>query len=85
MKMEINIPEFNIEKGITYEWTDGFEISVKVKGQVVSITANREGLISLANHFLNLAQEKIPKGHHMHFDEYNSLDTGSYELIISKK
>lgn len=44
--------------------------------------ANKSGLISLANHLLNLGQDDISFGHHLHFDEYNSLEEGSSELII---
>lgn len=72
------------ETGITYSWELGFEIEVKSEGSVVSIIANKEGLISLANHFLNLAQDEVPIGHHLHFDEHNSLDAGSVELIVQK-
>ncbi|WP_442945884.1 Imm32 family immunity protein [Ohtaekwangia sp.] len=32
--------------------------------------ANREGIISLANHLLNLAQADVPSGYHLHFNEY---------------
>jgi hypothetical protein len=49
------------------------------------LTANKEGLLSLANHLLNLAQDKIPSGYHMHFDENNSLEEGSLDLILEKK
>jgi len=39
----------------------------------------------LANHLLNLSQENIPSGYHLHFDEYNSLENGSCDLIIQKQ
>jgi hypothetical protein len=42
-------------------------------------------LISLAIHLLTLAQENVPVGSHCHFDEHNSLEHGSKELIIEKK
>lgn len=48
------------------------------------ITANKPGLISLAKQLLTLAQDKVPSGYHLHFDEFNSLEEKSYELIIQK-
>jgi hypothetical protein len=84
MKINIEIPDYKPESGIIYKWEDGFEIKAVTNNGVIIITANKEGLISLANHFLNLAQDEIPAGHHLHFDEYNSLEEGSNELIIQK-
>jgi len=68
----------------TYKWENGFEISVKIEGGIVKLAANREGLVSLANHLLNLTQNEVPPGYHLHFDEYNSLEDGSAELVIEK-
>lgn len=51
---------------------------------MVIISANREGLLSLANHLLNLAQAEVPCGTHIHLDEYNSLEDGSLDLIVEK-
>lgn len=51
---------------------------------IVCILANKEGLLSLANHLLNLAQEHISPGTCMHFDDYNSLEDGSVELMVEK-
>ena len=65
------------------EWTDGFRISVGIRGsREVVISANREGLLSLAGQLKALA-EGMP-GDHIHYDEYNSLEKGSVELIIEK-
>ncbi len=50
-------------------------------GEVV-IAANREGLLSLAGQLSALADQT--PGSHIHYDEYNSLEEGSAELIIAK-
>jgi hypothetical protein len=84
MEMKLEVPNYTLENGIVYNWENGFEIDVKNSSGVIIISANREGLISLANHLLNLAQESVPNGYHMHFDEYNSLEEGSSELILQK-
>ncbi len=64
------------------EWVDGFSISVKSDDQEVTISANREGLLSLARQLRALAEGA--QGDHFHYDEYNSLEKGSSELIIER-
>ena len=65
-----------------FNWVDGFEITVRIDNGTAVISANREGLISLANHLKSLAEE--PSGSHIHLDVYNSLEEGSSELILEK-
>lgn len=84
-KVKIKIPEFSLSEGMSYHWENDFEIESKIEDGVIKIIANKAGLISLANHFLNLAQDEIPFGHHLHFDQYNSLEDSSVEIIIEKK
>ena len=84
MKTVIDIPEYNPKNGFQFAWADGFTIKVSYEYNSVIIEANKEGLISLANHCLNLAQDAMPNRHHIHLDEYNSLEEGSIELIIEK-
>ncbi len=64
-------------------WEDGFSIAVSIKDNTVTLSANREGLLSLANQFLTLAQD-THQGAHLHLDQYNSLEENSAELIIEK-
>ena len=64
------------------EWAEGFMISVTVRNQEVTISANKEGLLSLAGQLMALA-EGVP-GAHLHYDEYNSLESGSAEMIIER-
>ena len=63
-----------------YKWEDGYEIRIQLEDQAAVISANREGLISLADHLLALAEEK--PGCHIHLDQHNSLEEESAELII---
>ncbi len=65
---------------VSADWVEGFEISVRVENGAAVISANREGLLSLANHLKHLAEE--PPGTHIHLDAYNSLEEGSSELIL---
>ncbi len=61
-------------------WKNGFSIKVKVDSGTVIISANKEGLLSLAKQLTTLA-EALP-GNHIHYDEDNSLEEGSAEMII---
>ena len=65
------------------EWVDGFEIRVKIDHDAVVISANKEGMLSLAKQLTALA-EAVP-GQHIHYDEHNSLEDGSAELIIARE
>ena len=64
------------------EWIDGYRIAVTVEGNEVLISANIQGLLSLAKQLVALAKEE--GGSHIHYDEYNSLEDGSVNLIIEK-
>ena len=64
------------------EWVEGFEIKAMIRNNEIVLTANREGLLSLAKHLTALANG-VP-GDHIHYDEYNSLEEGSAEMIIEK-
>ena len=64
------------------KWVDGFSITVKEDNGIVTISANREGLQSLAGQLATLA-DAVP-GDHIHYDEFNSLEEGSVEMIIER-
>lgn len=64
------------------EWVDGYEIRVKIDHGAVVIAANKEGLLSLAKQLTALAEAAA--GQHIHYDEYNSLEKESAEMIIVK-
>lgn len=83
MKIEIEIIPYNSEKGIEFNWEYGFEINTSFDKEIL-ISANKAGLISLARHLLTLAQDSVPSGTHIHFDDLNSLEDGSIGLIIEK-
>ncbi|MBR2668385.1 MAG: hypothetical protein IKE36_01160 [Solobacterium sp.] len=64
------------------EWVDGFEIQVKIQDGTAVISANKEGLLSLAKQLTALA-EGMP-GDHIHYDEHNSLEDGSSEMVVER-
>ena len=64
------------------EWVDGFEIKAVAKKDEIIISANREGLLSLAKQLRMLADGI--SGDHIHYDAENSLEEGSAEMIIER-
>ncbi len=80
----IEVPEDKPGQGFIFKWEDGFKILTKLEDGEILIIANKEGLLSLANHFINLAQDGFLSGTHFHLDEFNSLEEGSCELIVEK-
>ncbi len=82
--MDIYVPEYT-ENGFVFVWEEGFSIRCSITDYGIRIEANREGLVSLARHILELSQEKVPEFEHIHLDKYNSLEDNSAELIIVKK
>ena len=81
--MELNIPKYD-GNTISLLWEHNFSIRCNVENSLVTISANTEGLISLARHLLTLAQKDVPVSTHIHLDEYNSLENGSTELVFVK-
>ena len=85
MKIELDIPDYSPRKGITLNWKPDFMIATEISPKgTIGITANSDGLVSLAIHLLTLAQSNVPIGSHLHYDPGNELEVNSRELIISK-
>ncbi|WP_426790785.1 Imm32 family immunity protein [Sphingobacterium sp. WOUb80] len=85
MNLKINLPVYSEELGLQSSWEPGFEIAVKVTYSEAVISANKQGLISLAKQLLILAQDEAPTGSHFHLDETNALGPESISLILEKR
>ena len=64
-------------------WEDDFYIFTKEDRQNLIIKINKDGLVSLARHFMTLIIN-CDNYSHIHLDEFNSLEDNSCELIIQK-
>lgn len=81
---------YNTEKGdaaregrdMQVRWVDGFEIRVTAEERAVTMSANREGMLSLARMLTDQADGE--PGDHVHLDGSNSLEDGSAELVIER-
>ena len=80
MKIEVEIPEKDIKR----VWEHNFTIKAQIDDNTVIVKANEAGLKSLAKQLFTLAQSSVPIGSHLHYDDSNSLEDGSCELIIEK-
>ena len=67
---------------VDISWERDHSVRVRMEAGAVVLSANRAGLLSLARHLRALADAET--GDHIHYDEYNSLETGSLELIVEK-
>ena len=84
MKVTLELPDYSPETGIRTQWEAGFNIITSGTADCFVLKANKAGLISLATHLLTLAQDKVPDGCHIHYNEFNSLEDESIELVIQK-
>jgi hypothetical protein len=84
MKLEINVPQYQTEEGIKTTWDNDFIFESVFQGNSIVIKANEAGLRSIARHLLTLAQYEVPAGCHIHYDDLNSLEDGSFEIILEK-
>jgi hypothetical protein len=84
MELKLFIPDENPNDGFRFQWEPNYEIKTHIELGEIIISANKEGLISLANHLINLSQDKFPANYHFHLDDLNALSDGSKPLIIQK-
>ena len=84
MNLQIEIPDYSPNDGFKYEWCKDFQIKTSFERNVFVIKANKEGLISLAKQLLQLTQDDVPNGYHLHYDEFNSLENDSPDFVIEK-
>lgn len=83
-KINVEIPKYDTQKGTQYSWENNFEIKTELSDNAVVIKANKAGLKSLAYQLLTLAEAPDDKQVHLHYDDINSLEEGSIELIIER-
>ena len=84
MRITLKLPDYTSEMGLRTQWQEGFSIATSGTTDCFILKANKAGLVSLAQHLLTLAQDDVPVGCHIHYDESNSLEDESIELVIQK-
>ena len=66
-------------------WVPGYCLRVDAASGEVTISANAQGLRSLAQLLLTLADDGVPLGVHAHLEPGLELDDDSVALIVSKR
>jgi hypothetical protein len=84
MQRSINIGTYSRESGLRLEWVPDFWIAVAISGNDVTIAANAEGLRSLAQALLTLADESVPDGVHIHLEPGLELEDDSASLVLDR-
>lgn len=86
MKLSLEIPDYDPNIGLPIIWEKGFQIRVEIDNDgAIVVSANKEGLITLAKQLLTLANPYVSPGSHMHLDSFSGLEEGSKELILNKQ
>lgn len=82
MNINLSIPDYD-GNAIDVIWDQNASYTIKLDERSVLLTANKQGLVSLAKQMLYMAYNDLPCGSHVHFDSFfiNNLDS-MYELII---
>jgi hypothetical protein len=82
LKIEMEVFDYSKVHVLKIDWENDYKIAVSYEEDSVVITANPDGLKTLARHFLTLAQEDVPSGWHLHYNDYSGLEKDSIGLII---
>jgi hypothetical protein len=86
MHEDIELGTYSEEGGLRLpSWIPGYRLRVDAAGEGATISANAQGLRSLAQHLLTLAEESVPLGVHAHLEPGLELEDGSLALILDKQ
>ncbi len=83
MKVSVIIPDYD-GNGLDVIWENGAKYMVNVDENHVILSANKDGLISLAKQMLYMAYNDLEIGSHVHFDSFFTKEENMCELIIEK-
>ena len=85
MKVALDIPLYDSE-GVQRFWQDDSSLEISIYDKEILLLANGKALYSLALQMLYMAENDLPKGTHVHFDDFMCQGLkGDLELVIEKK
>jgi hypothetical protein len=85
MDANIELGSYSKESGLRLVWVPGYTLTVVAGADGVTVCGNSEGLRSLAQHLLTLADDVVPSGVHAHMEPGLELDDDSTSLVVEKK
>lgn len=68
--------------GVGFDPDGDFSLRVEIDRNSVVIVGSRDGLRSLAQMLVDLAEPGVPSGHHVHLSASVCLDEGSSEIAV---
>jgi hypothetical protein len=84
VERSISVRPYNANTGFLIDPVPGVDVRVRVTGSDVSLSANRAGLIWLAQALVSLAEDDVPAGTHAHLEPGLDLADGSASLALDR-
>jgi hypothetical protein len=84
MDISFEIPEY--EGGLKVFWDQDAKLKIQLFDNIVLLCINKQALLSLARQLMYMAVSDVPRGSHIHYDDFFCKDglLGDVELIIEK-
>ena len=84
MKIIVDIPDYDGDS-LDVLWENGSKYTISVVANGVVISANKNGLVSIAKQMLYMAYNDLPVGSHVHYDSFfTKMNQEKNELVIEK-
>jgi hypothetical protein len=84
MDVNIDLGRYSTDTGLQLVWVPGYTLRVVADTDGVLVSGNEQGLRSLAQHLLTLADQAVPVGVHAHMEPGLELDDDSAALTVEK-
>lgn len=83
--MDLNLGTYSTDDGLQLTWRSGYVLRASATaGNELLLSGNAEGLRSLAQHLLTLAEDGVPAGVHAHMEPGLELEDDSAALVVEK-
>jgi hypothetical protein len=83
--MDLDLGTYSAEGGLQLSWRAGYVLrATATADREVLVSGNAEGLRSLAQHLLTLADEQVPAGVHAHMEPGLELEEDLVVLVVQK-
>ena len=84
MKITLDVPYYD-GNGLDVVWEIDSKYAIKIIGDNVVISANKNALVSIAKQMLYMAYNDLPEGSHVHYNRFFTKMNEEYELVIEKE
>lgn len=82
MDIKLSIPDYD-GNAVDVIWEERADYSVSIDENSVILTANKQGMLSLAKQMIYMAYSNIPDGSHVHYDSFFTNGTRTkYDLVL---